>query len=228
MKISTCKAANAPRRSASKSAPHRSTVRRGYVVTLAAAILTLAFPALAAVAAPATAPANHVAAAVAHMPNSAELKGVPGKVEFKRDAKPLCSNCIGGTLVNMAHNLCLDAVRSGDGTYGDNVQLWKCNGGINQFWYQPNDTNEIINGAHNLCLDAVGGSDGKDGDNVDLWGCNGGTNQQWFLIENFTWDNGAHGLCLDAVGGSDGTNGDNVDLWGCNGGSNQQWNSFGP
>jgi Ricin-type beta-trefoil lectin domain len=228
MEISTGKAPNASRRSASKSAHHRTIVRSSYVVTLAAAVLTLASPALAAVAAPTAAPPDHVSAVLAHEPNSAELRGVPGKVEFKRESKPLCSNCIGGTFVNMAHNLCLDAVGGGDGKNGDNVDLWGCNGGSNQFWYQPNGTNEIINGAHNLCLDAVRSGDGTDGDNVQLWSCNGGSNQQWFLIENFTWDNGAHGLCLDAVGGGDGKDGDNVDLWGCNGGGNQKWNSFAP
>jgi len=140
--------------------------------------------------------------------------------------EPACINCQQGTFVNMAHGLCLDAVRSGDGTNGDRVQLWACNGGVNQLWHQFDGGNTIINTAHNLCLDAERSGDGTNGDRIQLWACNGGSNQQWFLCANFTWCNSAHGLCLDAERSGDGTNGDKVQLWGCNGGTNQKWNAF--
>jgi len=139
---------------------------------------------------------------------------------------PACINCQQGSFVNMAHNLCLDAVRSGDGSSGDNVQLWNCNGGDNQTWYMYDGGTELINLAHGLCLDAVSSGDGSNGDNVQLWTCRNTSNQHWYLTQDFAWSNGAHGLYLDAVASGDGSSGDNVQLWAYTGASNQKWNAF--
>lgn len=124
---------------------------------------------------------------------------------------------------NGAHELCLDAVASGDGTSGDNVQLWKCNGGKNQEWNGEGLDTFYINEAHGLCLDARDPGIGN-GDNVQLWKCNNQYNQFWDLTGNWQEFLGANeAYCLDAVGSHDGSNGDNVDIWQCNGGSNQVW-----
>jgi Ricin-type beta-trefoil lectin domain len=135
---------------------------------------------------------------------------------------------------NNAHGLCLDAVAGGDGTSGDQVQLWQCNGGAQQLWEaadcsggQP-ATCEIVNSAHGLCLDAVAGGDGTNGDKVQLWQCNGGAQQLWFFAVEIESDpapftNTAHDLVLDAVAGGDGTSGDKVQLWQDNGGAQQLW-----
>ena len=83
---------------------------------------------------------------------------------------------------NNAHGLCLDAVASGDGSDGDKVQLWKCNGGLNQEWHGVTGTYEITNGAAGLYLDAVRSGDGSNGDQVQLWGSTGQANQEWVLF----------------------------------------------
>ena len=183
------------------------------VITLAAGI-ALAAGSVAGIGALPVGPA----AATAHSrPAVMGLRLVPARA----------SNAPAGSyiIINDAHNLCLDAVSQHDGTNGDNVQLWQCNYGLNQYWYinlNSYATSTFVNAAHGLCLDAVRQHDGTNGDNVQLWQCNGGSNQLWAddtpIIENL-----AHGLCLDAVSQHDGTNGDNVQLWSCNGGINQHW-----
>ncbi len=87
---------------------------------------------------------------------------------------------------DVAHKLCLDAVKKHDGSNGDNVDLWACNAGTNQWWYL-NAGGTITNAAHGLCLDAVKKHDGSNGDNVDLWACNGGSNQQWSNVSTYEW-----------------------------------------
>jgi hypothetical protein len=79
---------------------------------------------------------------------------------------------------NVAHKLCLDAVKKHDGSNGDNVDLWACNGGSNQQWSSV-ATYEWANGAHGLCLSAVASGDGSNGDNVELLTCSLGLNQDW-------------------------------------------------
>lgn len=117
---------------------------------------------------------------------------------------------------NGAHELCLDAVASGDGTNGDPVQLWKCNGTANQLWYMNGCCSTIINKAHGLCLDGDKNHIGN-GDKVQLWRCIPGALNQWW---NITGDfhlrfNANQAYCLDAVKSGDGTNGDRVQLWQC-------------
>jgi Ricin-type beta-trefoil lectin domain len=136
------------------------------------------------------------------------------------------------TLTNLDHGLCLDAKRQYDGRSGDNVQLWRCNGGSNQLWQMWGEVGgefALRNAAHGLCLDAVRQRDGRDGDNVQLWGCNGGSNQAWSFQPGLDTSgahllvNQAHGLYLDAVRWHDRQSGDNVQLWRYNGWRNQWW-----
>lgn len=86
-----------------------------------------------------------------------------------------------GSVVNFAHNMCLDANGAGDGSNGDKVQLWHCVGDPQQGWGidVPPNTNQIENDAHFLCLDANAAGDGTSGDKVQLWHCTGGSNQHW-------------------------------------------------
>lgn len=86
-----------------------------------------------------------------------------------------------GEVINYAHNLCLDANASGDGSNGDTVQLWSCWGGVNQLWTPDSPTNsmQFLNVAHYLCLDANASADGSNGDRVQLYSCWGGINQKW-------------------------------------------------
>jgi hypothetical protein len=124
---------------------------------------------------------------------------------------------------NAAHELCLDAAGSGDGTNGDKIELWQCNGGSNQMWAEQGIDSFWVNQAHGLCLDAADpglqpGEQGGlyNGDKVQLWKCNSGYNQFWVGNAYFQEMNGANEVfCLDAVESGDGTNGDPVQVWQC-------------
>jgi hypothetical protein len=93
-------------------------------------------------------------------------------------------------ITNGYDNICLDAETDSGGTpndSGDKVQLWTCNSGATQqYWdfaatiggYGP-ITNEY--GDH-LCLDAEtdgGANPSESGDKVQMWSCTGASNQQW-------------------------------------------------
>jgi Ricin-type beta-trefoil lectin domain len=157
-------------------------------------------------------------------PNSAETDAGKGKTVSVR---PLVDRALTGYLINRAHGKCLDAVRSHDGTNGDQVQLWSCNSGSNQVWtFQEDITSQIYNGAHGKCLDAVRSHDGTNGDKVQLYSCNDGINQSWQVSGPIR--NRAHSKCLDAVRSHDGTNGDKVQLYSCTGGLNQSWSFRSP
>lgn len=95
-------------------------------------------------------------------------------------------------ITNGYDGLCMDAETDSGGNpneNGDKVQLWTCNSGaVQQYWnisatigaYGPL-TNEYGN---HLCLDAEsdGASNPSDeGDRVQLWSCSGASNQQWEL-----------------------------------------------
>jgi hypothetical protein len=162
-------------------------------------------------------------------------------------ASPLdWTTCVNGTsdggwcsIENLAHDLCLDAVASTDGTNGDQVQLYRCPYvGIpiaqeeSELWtvlqssYNGIPAGSVVNFAHDLCLDANYAGDPNNGDKVELWKCNSGSNQGWGIdvpIGTNQIENDAHFLCLDANAIHDGSSGDKVQLWHCTGGSNQHW-----
>jgi hypothetical protein len=112
---------------------HRLAVRCGYFLAAAAVLLAFSFPVAAAASARThgASARTHVAAERTYVSSTRAHASV---TRLHLRFKPDCSNCLQGGFVNMAHNLCLNAVQSGDGTNGDNVQLWKCNGGSNQHW----------------------------------------------------------------------------------------------
>ncbi|MGW2251393.1 RICIN domain-containing protein [Kitasatospora sp. NPDC001660] len=108
-----------------------------------------------------------------------------------------------GPIVYQLHSSpdqCLDVPR-GDPTDGNDVELWTCNGGVNQKW-RPNPwTGALVNFATNKCLDVVGNNGPpQNGTRVEIWTCNGGSNQKW----QFTTASGktrlqlaGTNLCLD-------------------------------
>ncbi|MBS2966827.1 RICIN domain-containing protein, partial [Actinocrinis puniceicyclus] len=144
----------------------------------------------------------------------------------------------GTTLRNLDGGLCLDAVNNATtnpSTNGDNVQLWTCNGSVQQNWtFHPVAGNPgwytITNGYAGLCLDASNSTSGPNpttnGDNVQLWTCNGYTQQEWQYTAGNTLKNYYGGLLLDATNNSTtnpSQNGDNVQLWSAANGTNQIW-----
>lgn len=72
---------------------------------------------------------------------------------------------------------CLD-LSSGDFTNGNSLDVWPCNGLVNQQWEYYNNSIMLAGMGRTKCLD-LGGGNTKDGNKVDIWDCNGLINQQW-------------------------------------------------
>jgi hypothetical protein len=146
--------------------------------------------------------------------------------------------------------MCLDAADAPGDPHqdptkdGDKVQMWQCNGAINQAWtFHETQTDPprfyITNDASGLCLDMnIANSDNSwtnfDGRTVQLWHCNGWPNQTWAqevagngdaLLQSIRDDGGTDDF-IDAQnfgGWNPGMNGDQLLVWGYNDGSTQSW-----
>jgi len=126
-----------------------------------------------------------------------------------------------GAIHAVGASKCLD-VPSASTTPGVQLQIWTCNGGVNQTWtLTSTGALTVYSGSSQLCMDAYAHQT-SPGTKVETWTCNGGTNQQWKVNSNGTITGVQSGLCLDVTGAST-SNGALVELWTCNGGSNQQW-----
>ncbi|WP_328339393.1 ricin-type beta-trefoil lectin domain protein [Micromonospora sp. NBC_00421] len=121
-----------------------------------------------------------------------------------------------GEIRGAGSNRCLD-VNGASQSDGATVQIWDCNGGVNQQWSLNSSNQLTVYG--NKCLDVPSAASGT---RARIWSCTGGSNQQWRLNADGTIVGVGSGLCLDINGGST-ANGSAVQLWTCNGGSNQQW-----
>ena len=119
-------------------------------------------------------------------------------------------------LMGAGSSRCLD-VPNVSHTNGTQLEIWDCNGGVNQQWTLTSAQQLQVYG--NKCLDAAGTAAGSK---VDINDCTGGTNQQWSLNADGTVTGVQSGLCLDVTGQAT-TNGALVELWTCNGGDNQKW-----
>ncbi len=102
---------------------------------------------------------------------------------------------------------------------GAKVQIWDCNGQINQQW-TPTSSGELrVYG--NKCLD-VYNQGTANGSSVIIWDCNGQSNQKWrFNSDGSITAIGAN-KCLDVPNRAT-ANGIKLQIWDCNGGSNQRW-----
>jgi hypothetical protein len=121
-----------------------------------------------------------------------------------------------GQLVSAQSGRCLDVPNISQ-TNGTQLEIWDCNGGVNQQYTQ------LANGAlrvyTNKCLSVAGTTAGTP---VTIQDCNGGAAQQWTVNADGTIHGVPSGLCLDVTG--QGTaNGTLVEIWTCNGGANQRW-----
>src|SRR6266540_2701085 len=121
----------------------------------------------------------------------------------------------------LPQKICLDADNSTLGQNGTVVQVWECNGWLNQAWaFEPVPDQPgfytIRNLGHDKCLDADTGTIGRQGAVVQMWDCNGWKNQQWRQdFHNFR--NAVSGQCLDVKRKipNQPPNGTVVDLWDC-------------
>lgn len=146
--------------------------------------------------------------------------------------------------------MCLDAADApGDPNQdptkdGDKVQMWHCNGAINQAWtfhLTQSDPPQfyITNDASGLCLDMnIANSNSSwtnfDGRTVQLWHCNQWSNQIWAqevaangdaLLQSLR-DPGGTDNFMDAKnfgGWNPGKDGDQILVWSYNDGSTQRW-----
>lgn len=111
---------------------------------------------------------------------------------------------------------CVDVPNS-NGTAGQRLAMWDCNGGANQNWSFSGDGTVRALG---LCMDVTGGSP-ANGNPIELWNCNGGANQQFVLSAAGDLVNPQANKCVDVTGF--GGAGAPLELWDCNGGANQKW-----
>jgi lysophospholipase L1-like esterase len=140
----------------------------------------------------------------------AALRSVPGSIGNPGPAAR--------QLVGTQSGRCVDVPNSTTAN-GTQVQLWDCNGQVNQAWVATSSRQLMVYGSK--CLDASGQGT-ANGTQVIIWDCNGQTNQQWNVNASGTITGVQSGLCLDASG--QGTaNGTRLQLWSCNGQANQQW-----
>lgn len=104
-----------------------------------------------------------------------------------------------------SRKMCLDAKY--DATHspwsnGDPIQLWTCNGGLQQKWTFSTTSGQYgtIKNGSGLCLDAVDDGSNENpsipGDPVQLWGCNGGTQQEWLANVQFDDSTGTQFVTL--------------------------------
>lgn len=88
--------------------------------------------------------------------------------------------------------LCMDVFsfnqRSGDQT----IDLWDCNGLINQQWSFNTVTHEVTSKYNGKCLDNLS----FDNVSVGMWDCNGLPNQRWWPNGNGELVNERDGKCL--------------------------------
>jgi Glycosyl hydrolase family 59/Ricin-type beta-trefoil lectin domain/Concanavalin A-like lectin/glucanases superfamily/Glycosyl hydrolase family 59 central domain len=122
-----------------------------------------------------------------------------------------------GPLHGVGSGRCLD-VPGVSQVNGTQVQIWDCNGGVNQQWTQVSGQLQVYG---TKCLDALNHAT-TAGAPVGIFDCNGGRNQQWTFNADGSVTGVESGLCLDVTGAATG-NGAKVELWTCNGGSNQRW-----
>ncbi len=121
---------------------------------------------------------------------------------------------------------CLDADLNTTAGNGTKVQLWDCNGQMQQKWrvdHVDGQVTQIVSAYNGRCLDADYWTRGRNGTKVQLWDCNGSAQQQWLYRWEGTIVNELSGICLDADFGTLGRNGTKVQLWDCNGSAQQQW-----
>jgi hypothetical protein len=138
------------------------------------------------------------------------------------------------------NELCLDAENdsvSNPNVDGDRVQMYTCNGFVNQAWNvntNPGSFGTITNNYGNhLCLSAEDDSNGNPSQNADpvhVDTCDGGSHQQWepVLLSDgwYAFVNEYDDLVLDAeadFSGNPTQNGDKIQIFTWNGGVQQQW-----
>jgi hypothetical protein len=122
------------------------------------------------------------------------------------------------TVINQAHDLCLNAMNHVDTAQ---VDVANCNGSWYQDWTGLKDgsAEEVVNKESGLCLNAKSVANGAD---VDIATCNGSHNQLWLPDgARLYLEAASSGLCLG--GDSPATNESPAGAATCGTGTSQQW-----
>ncbi|GAA3435161.1 RICIN domain-containing protein [Kutzneria kofuensis] len=121
-------------------------------------------------------------------------------------------------------NKCLDAQTPDGLTLTGAVQVWDCNGGPQQDWFDNSDGTKFNGLNRSKCLDAQT-LDGRTLTGaVQVWDCNGGPQQRWFFTPDHRIHNGLNwNKCLDAQTLDGVTLTGVVQVWNCNNGPQQRW-----
>lgn len=103
---------------------------------------------------------------------------------------------------------------------GGRIQVWECNGSIQQRW-KFDEVGRLVNEG-GKCLDAHLPDLKTDGGKVQTWDCVDVVQQKWTLSENGALVNGG-GKCLDVNLPEFKTDGGKVQLWECVDVVQQRW-----
>ncbi|MFD1147896.1 family 43 glycosylhydrolase [Saccharothrix hoggarensis] len=134
---------------------------------------------------------------------------------------PTASAVIGPSLVGAGSGRCLDVVDN-NATPGTEVQIWDCNGQVNQGW-EFTAAGEMRTFDGTRCLDAYNFGTAP-GTRLVSWNCTGAANQKFRRNGDGTITATQSNLCLDVL--NHGTaNGTRVILWSCTGAPNQRWST---
>ena len=125
---------------------------------------------------------------------------------------------------------CLDADANNLNVDGTRVQLWDCNGTVQQRWamYSDGSIRSATNGGR-FCLDADTNTADRNGTVLQLWTCNREPQQRWIHPGDGSAEvrSDLNGRCIDADPAQAGRNGGRVYLWDCNGTPQQGWGVTG-
>jgi RHS repeat-associated protein len=116
---------------------------------------------------------------------------------------------------------CLDDSAGGTAD-GTKIQIYSCNGGVNQLWTLGADGTVKI---HGKCM-MVTGSGTANNTKIILFTCNGSGGQKWQLGAGFSLVNPQSGKCLDDPSGSS-VNATQVQIYTCNATNPQKWRLLG-
>jgi beta-glucosidase len=124
------------------------------------------------------------------------------------------------------HGKCLNIVNNGK-TNGSMIQLWTCNGGLNEQWEIAGGYGELVNPVSGKCLEDPYSST-TNGRQLDIWTCNTGDNQNW-LPPASPFDSAVSGKCI-ADNDNSTANGAKIIGYTCDGGTYEkvQVYNYGP
>eukprot|EP01083_Nonionella_stella_P198554 728873_1 len=133
------------------------------------------------------------------------------------------------TAIKNVQGKCVDVHAPDIDVNGAKVQVWDCNGAVQQtFYFEPSSVQGrfLIKSAFtndDNCLDVHDPqhTSGENGAKVQMWDCNGADQQQWYIEGNAI--KSSNGKCLDVHVPDITNDGGKIQIWDCNGQPQQQF-----